>query len=393
MIQLCDVESCGVRVCLAVAAVFILASAAFAEEYGRPTAIVVSPIHEAQVVRGDDGMDHVEYELLVVSVFSEPVTLSRVTVLDSAGNELMRMDGDALAAATQTLFSKTPSPVIPASGAVSVDVDLILAPGAAPERVTHRIAYTLAADTQNAVMIGNPQVDGPEVAINRQPALVLRPPLAGDGWLVTSGCCKPNVHRDERIAINGARIETAETFAVDWGKVKGDRLYEGDGKKVEQFYGFGEDVLAVADGTVVSTHDGMSDATPFVAMTPKSKSDYGGNNLMLEIAPNVFAWYAHLRHGSLKVNVGDAVKAGAPIAKLGNTGPSTGPHLHLGLLDKPDPIAGRSLPFVFDSFTLAGAVDFDASKGDRLVIAPQSRQVRSEYPLYGGIQNFPDLTR
>ena len=127
-------------------------------------------------------------------------------------------------------------------------------------------------------MIGNPQVDGPEVAINRQPALVLRPPLAGDGWLVTSGCCKPNVHRDERIAINGARIETAETFAVDWGKVKGDRLYEGDGKKVEQFYGFGEDVLAVADGTVVSTHDGMSDATPFVAMTPKSKSDYGGNN-------------------------------------------------------------------------------------------------------------------
>ena len=77
-------------------------------------------------------MDHVEYELLVVSVFSEPVTLSRVTVLDSAGDELMRMDRDALAAATQTLFSKTPSPVIPASGAVSVDVDLIPAP--APRR-------------------------------------------------------------------------------------------------------------------------------------------------------------------------------------------------------------------------------------------------------------------
>ena len=131
--------------------------------------------------------------------------------------------------------------------------------------------------------------------------------------------------------------------------------------------------------------------TPFVLMTPKSKSDYGGNNVMLEIAPNVFAWYAHLRQGSLTVKVGDAVKAGAPIAKLGNTGPSTGPHLHFGLLDKPDLIAGRSLPFVFDSFTLVGAVDFDKSEGDRLVIAPQSRQVRSEYPLYGGIQNFPDV--
>jgi len=85
--------------------------------------------------------------------------------------------------------------------------------------------------------------------------------------------------------------------------------------------------------------------------------------VILEIAPNVFAWYAHLRRGSLTVKVGDAVKAGAPIAKLGNTGPSEGPHLHLGLVDKPDAIAGRSLPFVFDSFTLVGAIDFDASRG------------------------------
>jgi Peptidase family M23 len=378
------------RVCLA-SAVFLLVSGALAEDTGRPTAVVVAPIHEAQVVRGDDGMDHVEYELLVVSVFSEPVTLSSVAVLDSSGKELMRMDGGVLAAATQTLFSKTPSPVIPASAAVSVDVDLILPAGAAPERVTHRIAYTLAPDSKDKAMIDRPEIDGPEVAINRQPAIVIRPPLAGDGWLVTSGCCKPNVHRDERIAINGARIETAETFAVDWGKVRGDRLFDGEGKTVEQFYGFGEDVLAVADGTVVSMHDGMSDATPFVVMTPQSTSDYGGNNLMLEIAPHVFAWYAHLRQGSLKVKVGDAVKAGESIAKLGNTGPSTGPHLHLGLLDKPDPIAGRSLPFVFDTFTLVGVVDFDKSAGDRLVIAPQSRQVRSEYPLYGGIQNFPDL--
>jgi murein DD-endopeptidase MepM/ murein hydrolase activator NlpD len=111
--------------------------------------------------------------------------------------------------------------------------------------------------------------------------------------------------------------------------------------------------------------------------------------VILEIAPNVFAWYAHLRQGSLTVKVGDAVKDGAPIAKLGNTGPSEGPHLHFGLLNKPDPIAGRSLPFLFDSFTLGGAVDFDTSKGDQLVIRPDARQVRSAYPLYGGIQDYP----
>lgn len=377
------------RIGFMMAAVSALTSAALAGEPDRPTAILVNPIHDAQIVRGDDGKDHVEYELLVVNVFPEPVTLSSVTVLDPAGKELMRIEGGALAAATQTLFAKTATPVVPASAAVSVDVDLIVPPDTAPERLTHRIAYTLKANSELSLMVGNLEVNAPEVAINRQPAKVIRPPLAGNGWLASSACCKPNVHRDERIAINGVRIETAETFAVDWVKVKNDRIFDGDGKRVEQYYSFGEDVLAVADGTVVSIHDGMPDQTPFVFMVPKSKSDYGGNNLMLEIAPNVFAWYAHLRQGSLTVKVGDAVKAGAPIAKLGNTGPSEGPHLHLGLLDKPDPIAGRSLPFVFDSFTLVGAVDFDASKADRLVILPDSGQVRLAYPLYGGIQNYP----
>ena len=81
------------RIALMVTAMLALGSGALAEDYGRPTAILVSPIHEAQLVRGDDGKDHVEYELLVVNVFSEPVTLSRVTVLEPAGRELMRIEG------------------------------------------------------------------------------------------------------------------------------------------------------------------------------------------------------------------------------------------------------------------------------------------------------------
>jgi hypothetical protein len=379
----------SVRVCLVSAALLTLGPAAAAAERDRPTAILVGPIHEAQMVRGDDGKDHVEYELLVVNVFSEPVTLASVAVLDPAGKELMRIEGAALAAATQTLFAKTATPIVPASAAVSVDVDLILPPGAAPERVGHRIAYTLKPDSELASMIGSLEVEAPEVAIDRRPAMAIGPPLRGKGWLATTACCKPNLHRDLRVAIDGVRIETAETFAVDWGKVENARLFYGDGKRAPQYYGFGADVLAVADGRVVYVHDGMPDETPSVLMVPKSKADYGGNNVILEIAPNVFAWYAHLQHGSLGVKAGDAVKAGAPIAKLGNSGPSEGPHLHFGLLDKPDPIAGRSLPFVFDNFTLAGAVDLDASTGDRLVIRPDARQVRSAYPLYGGIQDFP----
>jgi murein DD-endopeptidase MepM/ murein hydrolase activator NlpD len=183
--------------------------------------------------------------------------------------------------------------------------------------------------------------------------------------------------------------ETAETFASDWARVKNDRIYDGDGKKVEQHYAFGQDVLAVADGTIVSIRDGMPDETPLQSMIVEAKEDYGGNHVMLEIAPNVFALYAHLHPGSLTVKVGDVVKAGVLLGKVGNTGPSNGPHLHFGLSDRRDFFAGRSLPFVFDSFTYVGAVVFDASEPDRLVILPDSRHVRSAYPLYGGIQNYP----
>ena len=355
----------------------------------RPTAILVSPIHDAQVVRGDDGMDHVEYELLVVNAVDQPVTLKSLTVLDPAGKELTRIDGPVLIAATQTLLDKKPLTEIPASAAASVDVDQIVPPGTAPERVTHRLDYSVPAGTSTAVFVDPPVIHGPEVAINRQPAIVIKPPLKGDGWLATTACCTPNVHRDLRIVVDGRRIETGETFAVDWALIKGDRVYDGDGSKNDQFYAYGANVLAVADGTVVSVQDGKPETTPNKAMTPTTKSDFGGNQVFLEIAPNVFAVYEHLHPGSLRVKAGDNVKAGAPLAKIGNTGPSLGPHLHFGLLNRPDIFTGRSLPFVIDSYTLAGTVDFKASQGDTLAITPNSKQVRSVYPLHGSIQNFP----
>lgn len=359
------------------------------QEHGRPTAILVSPIHEAQVVRGDDSMDHVEYELLVVNAVDQPVTLTSLTVLDPAAKELMRIDGPMLVAATQTLLDKKPVTEIPASAAVSVDVDLILPPGTAPERVTHRLDYSVPAGTSTAVFVDPPVIDGPEVPINRRSATVIKPPLKGNGWLATAACCTPNVHRDLRVVVDGRRIDTAETFAVDWALLKGDRVYEGKGTTNEEFYAYGADVFAVADSTVVSVQDGKPDTTPNVAMIPKTLSDFGGNQVMLEIAPNVYAVYAHLQPGSLRVKVGDTVKVGAPLAKIGNTGPSLGPHLHFGLLNRPDIFTGRSLPFVIDSYTLAGTVDIKASQGDTVAVTSNSKQVHSAYPLYGGIQNFP----
>src|SRR4029079_18496227 len=156
----------------------------------RACAIRIMSIHEAQIVRADDGMDHVEYDLLVVSVLPGPVTLSRIAILDPAGKELMRLDGDTLAAVTQPLFAHTKTTAIPASIAVAVEVDLILAPGTAPERLRHHITYALEEGSAFRPMFGTLEVDAQDVAIDRKPAVTIKPPVKGKGWLLSSGCCK-----------------------------------------------------------------------------------------------------------------------------------------------------------------------------------------------------------
>ena len=357
----------------------------------QPSAILVQPIHDAQIVRGDDGKDHVEYELMVVNVYFEPVTLTSLTVLDPAGKELGRITGATLAAATQALLARTPTPAIDPSAAVAVDVDLALEPGTAPERVTHRIEYTVP-DPKRAltVDIGDTVVHGPDVAIDSRAPIVIAPPLAGDGWFVASGCCSPNVHRDTRLAINGDRIGTPETFAIDWTRVKNDRIYDGDGSQNEQYYAFGADVLAVADATVVIVQDGEPEQAPNIRLVAEKSSELAGNLVILELQPGVFAAYAHLQPGSITVKVGDKVKVGQHLAQLGNSGNSSGPHLHFGLLDQANMFTGRSLPYVLQQFTLVGAVNFETSTGDLLVITPESRDVTRAYPLYGSILNIPE---
>ena len=353
------------------------------------SAILVQPLGDGQVVRGSDEMDHIEYSLLVVNVFSDPVTLSTVTVVDAAGEELMTVDGDVLAAATQSLYTQAASAVVAASAAAAVEVDLVVPPGEVPDAVSHRIEYSVSDEIAGVAILDAYTVNGPEVTIDRSEAIVIAPPLAGDGWLATSACCSPNAHRDLRLAAGGLRMATAEVFAVDWARVEGNRVYEGNGSANEMFYGFGADVLAVADGTVVAAQDGVEESIPFTSVPPTTKAGFGGNQIILEIAPGVYAAYAHLQPGSLAVEVGDTVRTGDVLAKLGNTGPSQGPHLHSACSTSPTCSWGQSLPFVLEAFTLVGTVDISAVSGDEFDIAPASGELREVYPLYETIVNLP----
>jgi hypothetical protein len=222
--------------------------------------------------------------------------------------------------------------------------------------------------------------------------------LRGTGWFNANGCCGPSFHRAGRLAVDGARYVKLEAFAIDWLLLQNGSLFSGDGARPEQWYGFGSEILAVADGTVVFASDGMPEGTPFQLPTSLTRSvEYAGNQIVIQIRPEVWAIYAHLQPGSIRVQVGQRVTSGQSIGKLGTTGNSFAPHLHFQLSDGPVLVSSNSVPFVLDRYTVVGEVDpqvlaaafMDPSAFSRLPVTGTQRAQAGTLPLMTTVVEFP----
>jgi murein DD-endopeptidase MepM/ murein hydrolase activator NlpD len=77
-----------------------------------------------------------------------------------------------------------------------------------------------------------------------------------------------------------------------------------------------------------------------------------GNHVVVRHATvaDCYALYAHLRCGSLRVDVGDEVGPSTVIGEVGHTGNSTAPHLHFQLMTAADPPAATGIPCGFDGY-------------------------------------------
>jgi len=154
------------------------------------------------------------------------------------------------------------------------------------------------------------------------------------------------------VAVQGRRSATTR----DWRTVLGT-------ERPERFVGFGRPVLAPADGRVLSVHDGETDhearrsqvARAAYALTQPTRMRGGpgalaGNHVVLARDAGGYVVLAHLRRGSVRVRSGQHVATGDVLGECGNSGNSTQPHVHVQVMDAPDPLTARGVPLAFRDY-------------------------------------------
>jgi hypothetical protein len=398
------VLSSAFRNSLLIAVFFVSLGARFVGAADEFTPVIVTTLNPSTgAFLGTDGKQHIVYELLLTNANPTPATLQKLEVLgdNASGAVVATYEGKDLLSHMRTL-GRTPvtSPEIEFGSSRFLLLQLEFDKNTAvPRRLLHRLTLLgggVPASTPQTPAALHYTVAPLEVQAK---VMVIGPPLKGKGWVAFNGCCEiSGIHRSSSQTVNGG-LYFAQRFAIDWMRLdeKG-RILNGDDTEVHSYTDYGADVIAVADGTVVSTMKELSDQKPGTLpdVSTINLGNVDGNHVVLDLGNGVFAFYAHMQHDSITVSPGDHVKRGQVLGKLGNTGNTSAPHLHFHLMDGPSTLGSNGLPYVIDSFEYAGQVSAAKFAGDKLdgswnegMLATLSPR-KKEFPMDFAIVDFPE---
>jgi hypothetical protein len=361
----------------------------------------------ATPVLGSDGRYRAVYELILTNTNSVPASLDAVDVLDAANDsKLLGLKGKDLIDNLRKLdVQPVKAASLPPNESRLLYITVIFdSKDAIPDALDHRIEAK-GADNPGATKPTPLSYKAGHLTLSKDSPPVFSPPLAGQGWIAINGCCGlGHPHRESVQSING-KLYNSQRFAVDFMRLDSDgRLVEGDTSKNSNFVDYGAPVMAAGDGVVVSTLDKLEDNEPGALPDPSVFTELGmasvdGNHVVIDHGNGLYSFYAHLQKGSIKVKVGDKVQAGDELGLLGNTGNSSAPHMHFHIMNGPSPLGSEGVPYVFDSFMLAGVAhptedEFDKALFEGAATFPSRAKLnpvehRDEMPLDNAIMDFP----
>jgi len=301
-----------------------------------------------------DGKWHVAYELHVSNLGKWACDLTRVDILDANGGQkpLASFSGSELDGMVVHPGGDDAqkSKIGPAQFAVvymwATFDNLEAVPASFRQRVTAKIG-----DYPEGFSI-----DTSATPVDRKPVVVIDAPLTGDEWVAANGPSNTSGHRRALIPVNG-RAYISQRYAIDWVELYPDgKTYQGDPADNKNYRAYGHEIHAVADGIVTETKDGLPQNTPGAKSLaiPITLETIGGNHVITDMGNGLYAFYAHMQPGTLRVKVGDKVHRGQVLGLLGNTGNSSEPHLHFDICNASSMLACQGFPYAFASFEVVG---------------------------------------
>lgn len=167
------------------------------------------------------------------------------------------------------------------------------------------------------------------------PALALDFPLTEGTYYVGQGGnhVQMNYHQEYEPQKYALDILALNSFGT---RAKG--LYP---KELEKYEIYGHPITSPCNGVVVEAEDGLTDLQPPEADPKNATGNYVA--LTCESAEDTVVYLAHMQEGSVAVEEGMHVEVGQLLGKVGNTGNTSEPHLHIHA-EK----AGVGVPLIFN---------------------------------------------
>lgn len=131
------------------------------------------------------------------------------------------------------------------------------------------------------------------------------------------------------------------------------KTYKDDPKLAENYYCYGMNIIAPADGEIVVVSGKYNDSKVYGDGTVDCNAkDIRGNFVVIKHNDYEYSTIAHIMPKSILVTLGQKVKQGEIIAKCGNSGNSSEPHIHFQLQNGKSFFASAGLPIEFSDITI-----------------------------------------
>jgi murein DD-endopeptidase MepM/ murein hydrolase activator NlpD len=185
------------------------------------------------------------------------------------------------------------------------------------------VTRTVSARLALALTAGYLGLHAPPVRADAVPQgkTVLTLPFEGRWDVVWGGTTLENNYH--------GKMWPSSRYAYDFVAVaKNGDTYRGKGERPQDYVGYGQPILAPADGTVVTAEDGHPDQP----VGPPPPTSAKANKVHIRHANGEESQLLHLQPGSVAVRKDQRVVRGQMIGRCGNSGYSFNPHLHYNLV-------------------------------------------------------------